>query len=1198
MSHPMRAFITLIAISAMLFVGIATRAQEVTATITGTVTDPSGAPVFGASVEARDVERGTTYPTRTNDSGVFNLPRLPVGTYEVKVTAQGFQSAKQPPVTLVLNQVARFTFQLRVQGATEMVMVSEQVPVLQTDTAQVGTVIDSKTNDNLPLASRNFVQLTLLTPGAVSIDPQTMNTGSQTAQEIAGNGGGRPYVNGNREQSNNFLLDGIDDNQASENAVGFTPSPDAIQEFNVITQNASAEFGNYQGGVISATIKSGTNQFHGDVFEFFRNNILNANKWENGFLTAPVVTPKAPMRWNLFGGTIGGPIIKNKLFFFGDYEGSRFDFPPAVGSISVLPIAERGTAQGATYADFGADCTTGFDASGNCIAPAGTPAGTGQIFDPCKAGTGVSGSPCVLSGTPQPFPFNRIPLNRLDKAFTTIMSSSLYPQTINNNLVNNAISLNGSQFNDDQLDAKIDYNISEKDRLFGRYSWAKENDPATTTFQLTGNTISEAHIHNVAFDETHTFSPSLLNEFRLGVNYVLPEGPNITFDSAVGALATSAGIPGNNIGGLNGMPAIAFTSALLAQAGNSGPFNTIGNSAVIQKFASTVWQITDNVLWSHRRHNFKFGYQMNRYRLNIVYPGNYGELGIIGFTAAYTSTTVAGQQIGGDPAASFALGLPDSVGRGTSGYGFHQRDWLLAGFAQDDWRVTDSLTLNIGLRYEARTPWIETNNRQVNVNITTGAVEFPGNAVIPAGSVILGSNGFSRGLYSSEYTGLGNFQPRFGFAWDPAFLNHKTLIRGAYSVSSYLEGTGTNLRLPRNPPYTPSEIAGNNKTAAGSTPYTTEAGSTGGGVPLPNTTIGQSMFAWSPTVQPAIAEQWNLSIQHKIARTLTAQIGYVGQKATHLVVPQDLGQDVLNANGTVSSTEYIGGDNTITGRNGGVGFGPNQFTEVKNTASVGTMRYDALQAVLQKQVSKGLEGQISYTWGKCMTNNSGYYGTYSTNSETSSAFPYWMNLYDPHSDWARCYYDAGQVLSAYAVYDLPIGRGRPYANNMSGILENVIGGWAVSPIFSYHAGFPLAITNANGDTSGTFPQGTAGSGAARPNCNGPVHYTHVLTSAGYQWFDASSFSEPAAGTFGDCPAQGPVIGPRYVDIDLSLQKNFRITESKRLQFRADFFNAFNHPNLAAPSGNTGANGFGNSNFGAITGSQDAREIEFALKFYF
>ncbi|MFZ0816933.1 MAG: carboxypeptidase-like regulatory domain-containing protein, partial [Candidatus Sulfotelmatobacter sp.] len=318
--------------------------QEVTATMTGSVTDPSGAPVVGASVLAHDVERGTIYPTRTNNVGVFNLQRLPVGNYEIKVTATGFDTAEQSAITLVLNQIARFAFQLKVKGANEVMEVLDEAPVLQTDSAQVGTLIDAKTNDNLPLASRNFVQLTLLSPGALTIDPQTMNTGSQTSQQIAGNGGGRPYINGNREQSNNFLLDGVDDNQASENAVGFTPSPDAIQEFNVITQNASAEFGNFQGGVVSASIKSGTNSFHGDVFEFFRNDKLNANSWQNGFLGIPdgiSEIPKAQMRWNLFGGTVGGPIVKNKLFFFADYQGARFDHPPAESFITVLTAAER-----------------------------------------------------------------------------------------------------------------------------------------------------------------------------------------------------------------------------------------------------------------------------------------------------------------------------------------------------------------------------------------------------------------------------------------------------------------------------------------------------------------------------------------------------------------------------------------------------------------------------------------------------------------------------------------------------------------------------------------------------------------------------------------------------------------------------------------------------------------------------------------
>src|SRR5580700_6371615 len=491
--------------------------QEVTATITGTVTDSSGAPVVGASVVARDVERGTDYATPTNPDGVFNLQRVPVGTYEITVTSSGFQTAKQSAVPLVLDQIARFNFKLRVKGINEVVEVIDTVPNLQTDSAQVGTLIDSKTNDNLPLASRNFVQLTLLSPGALTIDPQTMNTGSQTSQQIAGNGGGRPYINGNREESNDFILDGVDNNQASENAVGFTPSPDAIEEFNVITQNASAEFGNFQGGVVSASIKSGTNAFHGDVFEFIRNDVFNANSWSNGLQTP--VQPKAKMRWNMFGGTVGGPIIKNKLFFFADYQGSRFDHPPAASFITVLTGAERG-------GDFSALAN--------------------QIYDPCVAGTGVSGTPCVLSASPVPFAGNIIPTDRLDNAFKVLMASSLYPQPVNSSPTQNAVILNGNQYNDDQEDFKVDYNVSGKDRFFARYSREKQIDPQTTSFLLGGNESSEAHIDNTAFDETHTFTSSLLNDFRVGVNYVLPYGPNVTFDPSVATLAASTGIAGTS----------------------------------------------------------------------------------------------------------------------------------------------------------------------------------------------------------------------------------------------------------------------------------------------------------------------------------------------------------------------------------------------------------------------------------------------------------------------------------------------------------------------------------------------------------------------------------------------------------------------------------------------------------------------------
>ena len=327
------------------------------------------------------------------------------------------------------------------------------------------------------------------------------------------------------------------------------------------------------------------------------------------------------------------------------------------------------------------------------------------------------------------------------------------------------------------------------------------------------------------------------------------------------------------------------------------------------------------------------------------------------------------------------------------------------------------------------------------------------------------------------------------------------------------------------------------------------------------------------------------------------QVGYVGQKATHLVVPLDLGKNQLNG----ASTPYIGGYNgpqttNSAGNVTGGGFGPNSFADVYDTASVGTMRYDALQAVLQKRTSWGLEGQIAYTWGKCMTNSSGYYGTYSPASETTSSSAYQQNLYDSRSNWARCFYDSSQVVSAYALYELPVGHGKQFGHDLPGAVNAAVGNWSLGPIFSYHAGFPLALYNST-DNSGTFsPNDGPGPGSARPNCNGPVHYVHQVIGGQYEWFaNDSSFSPEAAGTFGTCPAQGPVIGPHYVDVDLSLQKNFQFTETKRLQFRADFLNTFNHPNLAAPNTSYSPT---STNFGYITNSQDPRNLEFALKFYF
>src|SRR5437660_12314037 len=322
----------------LLAVGLAVvkpaMSQEVTAGIVGTVSDPSGAPIKDATVTATDTERGVVRTAKTNDAGAYNLTRVPVGNYSVRVAAPGFQTAVHPPLTLVLNQTARIDVQMKMGQVTQTVEVTSAAPILKTETAQLDTIIDSRTNDTLPLATRNYVQLTLLAPGSVTPSPASFNNGDNTAS------GGRPYIIGHRGQANNFILDGMDNNQVSDNLLGYTPAPDAIQEFNLITNNASAEFGNYQGGIVSTTIKSGTNGFHGDLWEYFRNDVLNANQWEHGFL-GPNNIPKSKLRWNMFGGTVGGPVIKNKLFFFFDYQGQRFDHPSSTNQISVFTAAER-----------------------------------------------------------------------------------------------------------------------------------------------------------------------------------------------------------------------------------------------------------------------------------------------------------------------------------------------------------------------------------------------------------------------------------------------------------------------------------------------------------------------------------------------------------------------------------------------------------------------------------------------------------------------------------------------------------------------------------------------------------------------------------------------------------------------------------------------------------------------------------------
>ncbi len=769
-----------VALVALLCGANAAWGQDVTATITGTITDASGAPLAGASVTAKDMDRGTVWPTTTNTEGIYNILRIPVGSYSLRVEAKGFQTALYPPFTLVLNQTARVDVQMKVGAVAETVEVTGETPLLQTQSTEVSTLVDATTVTSLPLAARNYIQLTLLSPGATNVNPSSM----QFPQNMINSG--RPYINGNREQANSFLLDGQINNESKNNETAYNPSVDAIQEFNLITQNASAEFGNYQGGVVSASIKSGTNSFHGDVFEFFRNDKLNSNNasdsWTQGVPafentpghivlghTADGSLAKAELRYNMFGGTVGGPIIKDKLFFFADYQGQRL-VNAGTTSSQLLTTSERA-------GDFG---KVGF-----------------QIYDPRDPQTFNADGTIKNPGTP--IPNNNIatyiasggggqPLNgKSALAESTVaknlFSSSFYPTPqIDLGNENNFFYKSGNNLNNDQGDLKIDYILSQKDHIFGRYSKMDLRNPAFTGLPVaaagSGANIDDP-VRNAVLSWTHSFGTNLLNEVRIGFGAVHFDQRGTSSD-ALGAASQALGIAGGNDTAAKGLLNISIS-------GTNGSAS-LGNGGAIQIFHTTEGQVEDNLNITHGRHAIRTGFQYWRERQDYDYGGNNGTLGTLSI-ATLTGSGIADFWLG-DVGGGFKDGATNTL--------FGLRGNIFGAYVQDDWRITPTLTLNLGVRFEDHTPLYEVKDRQVNFNLSTGAIKLPG------------QNGNNRALYNN-YLGGGDFLPRVGFAWSPAALGGKTVIRGGYAISEYMEGSGANEALTQNPPFfgaTRSAVAG------------------------------------------------------------------------------------------------------------------------------------------------------------------------------------------------------------------------------------------------------------------------------------------------------------------------------------------------------------------------------------------------------
>jgi hypothetical protein len=1077
-------------------------AQEVSAGLTGHVTDPAGGNVVSATVTARDQDRGTVWSASTNEDGIYAFPRIPNGSYGIKVEAPGFKSYVHPGIVLEINQRGRVDIVMQLGAVSESVEVTGDTALLQTEVTQVGVVLGARTLDDAPLISRNPLELTLLIPGVTATDPSTFNTGTRGDAN-----GGRPFINGNREQANNFLLDGVDANQISDNRPPYQPNPDAIQEMKVITNNASAEFGNFQGGVINMVIKSGTNQYHGNVFEQFRNDELNADSWQRNYSGLA----RQPIRWNQFGGTFGGRLKKDKLFFFVDYQGLRQAIPTSVVTSSVFPVAWRN-------GDFSSLLT----ANGKTV----------QLYNPFSVDA---------TGKRSPFARNQIPVSLYDPVARKLFADTrVFPQQTVNSLTDNLRYTTHSAIVADQGDIKMDWRPSERDYVTARFSDGAQDSRGYNSYLLAFPPFSNVPLQHGVLNWTRTISARLVNEARIGVNHNSIVSGNS--DNGIGDYAQQLGIQ-NAGSGLLALRGFAYVSAL----GNA-------NDGVAQFFTSNVFHYADNVTMIFGRHMVKTGGQVIRQQVNTFYSGNNGRTGYIDFTGRFTAANAinpTGTLVG---EADFVLGLPSDLGRGLSTGTWGHRSTVYGLYIQDDWHVANNLTLNIGLRWEYHSPWVEVADRQSNFNLITGQIE------------LAGKDGNSRALYNPFHK---DFQPRMGFAYTPNGVGKRVVIRGAYTISSYLEGTGTNLRLPLNPPFNSEYQALYNTPDYTLPPSRLQDGLAGLNPKDPFQ--GATLRLWDPNVRPAISQQWNFTTEYLLPKGNVLTVSYVGQHNTHLMIPMPYLQKQI-VNGQVVPGPFLSGNPALL----------KQITQVSGTASAGNQEYDALQAHVRKRFGFGLEYQLGYTFSKGMTDAQGYYGSPGQAAGTGN---YVQNLYNQRAEWGPTFFDNKHNLSGSFVYALPFGHGRPVGAGWARPLDMVLGGWQMGGLVIAHTGFPLTI-KVSGDPSAT------GSRSVRANVIGTPHDPHKV-GVNQPYLDSKAYSVPGPRTFGNAGV-GIVRGPGMIRTDLSLNKQFRLTEKKYFQLRLAALNATNTPIFQAPASLV----ITAPTFGQIRSSQSERNAQVVAKFYF
>ena len=1120
----------------------ATFAQSVTGTITGEVTDQSGAVVSGAHVVATDLDTGVDSPSTTNAAGVFRIQYLPIGHYQVKVDLNGFSTATLPTFSLESMQTANFNVKLAVGSESTTVDVSAAAPILNTTDAVVASTFTANTIRNLPLNGLDFSALTLYVPGSVN----TNGVSGMSSIERSTYYTDTPNVNGNRAQANNYTLDGIDLNETFNNLISYSPAPEALAEVKVVTANSAVDAGNVNGAGVFAVLKSGTNQFHGSAYGYVQDYKYNANSWQNNHQT-PVIIPKTPYTQSQFGGSFGGPILRDKLFFFVDYLGNRYHAAGVSTPVSVLTAAMRS-------GDFSALLT-----GSNPI----------QLYDPLNNFAPYVGNQNVpivnpvakfLFANPKYYPLpNATPSDGI--------IANNYQGPISSYKVNN------------QGDIKVEYDLTDRDKVTGFYAMSTASDETTKVLAISFPGLNVYPTWLFGTNWVHTFSPNVVNSAKVGFTRTKWAG-GVPIDTT-GAFGTK----GNSVVG------ITFPDQTYAGFTNQGFINggisDVGTTASTGGLIDNTYSYIDTVTWAKGLHSLSFGVQALRYQNNYPTANNNGYLGTLNYTGAFTANPAA-TNANGYSGADFVLDRVQSAAATLTSVNVGQRQWRAAEYFNDDYKILPNLTLNYGFRYEIDEPWIEENNKTGNIDEATGQVLYANHvpAGAPAGSGICSN----RGCYDWNFH---QFMPHFGFAYS---VNDRFVVRGGYGAVSFFEGNSSNQRLTSITPFIQAVNVSVTSPAPGAitTPRTAEQGFAGGTVSNSGT-----FNVYPKNIQPAYVQEWNLTLQYALTRATSLQVGYVGESGQHIEDYGNLNQYTVN--GDPTSAPYY--NNQYIGVNSPVGIGSNNLLVTESRAM---MNYNALQAVLRQHFSHGLEFTLNYTYGKAMTNSSGNYAL-NVSGDTGGASGAFQNYYNSAADYGPAGYDVRHNVSGTGVYALPVGRGQQYFSGANRAVDAVIGGWKLAVAGVSYSGFPETMTGP-GNNSNSYGNSRANQYfhprivhrsinqwfGTDPTATPCTQQGSTVNSLG----TACAFGAPAPNAFGTS-SNGAIRGPGYLNVDMSAFKSVALFEGQAIEFRFDAFNALNIASYGNPDTNITDTTFGQiASQGTNAVRSQERHLQFALKYTF